>query len=81
MAKLREYDQDEDWEQYVERLEFYFVAKEVTAEAKKKATLLSACGASTYKLMCDLISSAKSKDKTFAQLAEVRGMRATIHPP
>ena len=71
MAKLREYDQDEDWEQYVERLEFYFVAREVTEEAKQKATLLSACGASTYKLMCDLVSPEKPKDKTFAQLAEV----------
>ena len=47
------------------------MAKEVTAEAKKKATLLSVCGASTYKLMYDLISPARPRDKTFAELAGV----------
>ena len=71
MAKLKEFSGDEDWEQYCERLEFYFVAHDVTDEAKKKATLLSACGASTYKLMCDLVSPLKPKDKTFAELKDL----------
>ena len=44
MAKLKEYREDEDWEQYVERLEFYFEAKDITNEAKMKATLLTFAG-------------------------------------
>ena len=71
MAKLKEFSGDEDWEQYCERLEFYFVAKGVDDEAKKKATLLSVCGASTYKLVCDLVSPLKPKDKSFAELKDI----------
>ena len=71
MAKLKEFSADEDWEQYVERLEFYFEAKEITDAAKRKATLLSVCGAPTYKLMCDLVAPGKPKDKTFQQLKEI----------
>ena len=70
MAKLKEFSGDEDWGQYCERLEFYFVAHDITDEVKKRATLLSVCGASTYKLICDLVSPLKPKDKTFAQLKE-----------
>ena len=71
MAKLKEYQEDEDWEQYVERLEFYFEAKDITDEAKMKATLLSVCGASTYKLMSDLVAPQKPKEKTFLELKEI----------
>ena len=42
----------EDWTSYVERLDFYFTANDVTIDVKKRAILLSACGASTYKLIC-----------------------------
>ena len=71
MSKFKEYHESDDWEMYVERLEFYFVANDITDEPKKKATLLSVCGAATYKLMCDLVAPAKPKDKTFKQLKEV----------
>eukprot|EP00731_Ephydatia_muelleri_P001691 Em0001g1691a len=39
----------EDWTAYSERLEQYFVANDVDEAAKKRAILLSVCGASTYK--------------------------------
>ena len=71
MAKLKEFSGEEDWLQYCERLEFYFVAHGVEDAGKKKATLLAACGATTYKLMCDLVSPLKPKDKTFEQLKEI----------
>ena len=71
MAKLKEYSADEDWEQYVERLEFYFVSKDIDKEPKKKVTLLAAMGATTYKLMCDLVAPQKPKDKTFAELKDL----------
>ena len=72
MAKVKEFDAEcDDWEQYVEQLEFYFVAKGIDDAAKQKAFLLSACGSRTYKLMCDLLAPAKPKDKTFAELKAV----------
>ena len=46
----------EDWTSYIERLNFYFVANDVTTEVKKRAILLSMCGPSTYKLIRSLIS-------------------------
>ena len=38
----------EEWTVYVERVEQYFLANEITTEGKKRALLLSCCGASTY---------------------------------
>ena len=36
-----------EWEDYVERLENYFVAQDTRMEAKKRAVLLSECGMAT----------------------------------
>ena len=41
----------EEWDSYMERLEHYFVANSVSEPAKKRAVLLSCCGADTYKLI------------------------------
>ena len=38
----------EDWESYIERVEFYMTANGITDEAKKRATLFSICGVKTY---------------------------------
>ena len=43
------------WEDYVERLENYFVANNINTEVKKRAVLLSKCGAATYKLIRSLV--------------------------
>ena len=40
----------ENWESYIERMEQYFVANDVTSAAKKRAILLSTCGPSTTQL-------------------------------
>ena len=51
IGKLGEFHAEvEDWSQYVERMEFYFMANGVTGDAKK-AAFLSAMGPSTYKLL------------------------------
>ncbi len=57
-------DAIEDWASYSERLEMYFVANDVTNAQKKRAILLSACGASTYKLVRSLVAPDKPTDKT-----------------
>ena len=38
----------EDWESYIERVEFYMAANSIDDDDKKRATLFSICGAKTY---------------------------------
>ena len=58
----------EDWTAYSERLEQYFVANDVDDAAKKRAILLSVCGASTYKLIRSLVAPDKPTDKSYGDL-------------
>ena len=70
-GKLEEYDSQEEWSQYIERLEFYFEANGVDDEDKQRAILLSVCGSKTYKLIRNLITPRKPSEKTFAELVEL----------
>ena len=45
---LTEDDMQEDWSEYIERLEFYFEANGVSDGEKQRAILLSVCGSKTY---------------------------------
>ena len=56
----------------------FFEAHDITDGGKKKATLLSACGAQTYKLMSDLVAPLKSRDKIFENLNFTRTLRILI---
>lgn len=69
-GRLQEFrlEEEEDWEQYIARMKHYFSANDIDDANKQKAILLSACGASTYKLMCDLFAPAKPGDKSFDEL-------------
>ena len=49
----------EDWEAYMEQLESYFVANDITAAEKKRAVLLSSCGTSTYKIIRSIVAPEK----------------------
>ena len=68
----------EDWKTYVERLEQYFAANDVTPVGKKRAILLSACGASAYQLIRSLLSPATPNERSFAEIVAV--MRDHYHP-
>ncbi|CAB4039062.1 Hypothetical predicted protein [Paramuricea clavata] len=70
-GKVEEYDSQEEWSQYIERLEFYFEANGVDDEDKQRAILLSVCGSKTYKLIRNLITPNKPSEKTFAELVEL----------
>ena len=59
-----------EWEDYVERLENYFVAHDIKTEAKKKAVLLSECGVATYKLIKSLLAPQKPSDVEYKVLLE-----------
>ena len=56
---------------YVERFGHFFTVNSITGAGKKRAVFLSVVGASTYKLLRNLVAPAKPGDKTFAQLVEV----------
>ena len=58
----------EDWAAYMERLDRYFIANNVTTAAKKKAILLSICGMPTYKLIRSLVSLQKPSEVAYDKL-------------
>ncbi len=65
----------EQWTQYVERLEQFFVAtNDVTGEDKKdkkRATFLSLMGRDAYNLLRSLIAPEKPSEKSFEELVAV----------
>ena len=48
----------EDWESYIERVEFYMAANGIADAAKKRATLFSICGVKTYHTIRNLAAPA-----------------------
>ena len=71
---LSEYRPDEDWEDFADRLERYFIANKMAAvndADQRRAILPTMCGNSTCVLMKDLISSDKQKHKTYDELVEI----------
>ena len=58
----------ETWQLYVDRLKQFFEANDVKAHGKKRAILLSVCGADTFKLISSLVAPDKPGDKTFDEL-------------
>ena len=68
---IREFEaENEKISSYLERIELYFTANEITNE-KKVAILLSVIGAKAYGLIRDLLAPTNPKEKSFDQLAEV----------
>ncbi len=58
-GKLSEFDASkEDWQSYVESLDFFFEANNIENWSQKRAILLSSCGAPFYKLFRGLVQPA-----------------------
>lgn len=70
-GKLEAYDPQEEWSQYIERLQFYFEANGVSDEDKQRAILLSVCGSKTYKLIRNLTMPGKPSDMKFTELVDL----------
>ena len=60
----------ENWSEYVERLQHYFTANDIVSDEKRKVILLNAVGPSTYRLIRTLVSPSKVTDFTFKQIVE-----------
>ena len=73
LGKLEEFDliSGDDCIQYVERMEFYFLANGVTETDKQRAILLSSTGAQAYKILRNFISPSTPMEKSFKQMVEV----------
>ena len=51
IGHLLEFKLDKDnWNNYIEQMEFFFIANSIDDDNKKKAMLLSSCGSDTFKL-------------------------------
>ena len=62
---------NDDWSEYVERLEHYFTANDIVEGEKQSAILLNAVGASTYRLVRSLVSPSKVTDTELVEKAQV----------
>ncbi|KRY26208.1 hypothetical protein T01_4390 [Trichinella spiralis] len=56
------------WDVYVERLNFYFEANDITSAEKKRAILMNVCGPSAYVMIRSLLSPRSLNDVTFEEI-------------
>ena len=65
VGKIEEFSSiNEDWDSYIERIELYFAANDVSKE-KEVSTLLSLMAAKTYSLLRNLLALEKPATQTF----------------
>ncbi|KAK2706766.1 hypothetical protein QYM36_014717 [Artemia franciscana] len=65
---VNEFDGNSDFADYVDQLEQYFIANDITREEKKKDAILTSCGALTYALIKNLLAPEKPSGKSFAEI-------------
>ena len=73
-GSVGEFDSDvneDDWETYVERVALYFTANGISDATKKRAILLSVCGAKTYRVIRDLVAPAKPTDISYDDIVSL----------
>ena len=72
IGKISEYvHENEEWRHYVERIDHFFAANEITDKDKQRSIFLVSVGATTYKLIRSLVSPTDPKDMTYEELAKV----------
>ena len=81
-GKIGEFDEkQEEWTQYVERLDHFYAANEIDNADKKRGILLTVIGLSAYKLLRNLVAPAKPREKTYDALVTARSSTTTRHHP
>ena len=71
LGKVEEFDSSkEDWQQYTERLNHFFVANGIADAEKKRAVFLSVIGPATYKILRNLTAPQKPGEESFEDLVE-----------
>ena len=79
LGSLEKFDlRTDNWLEYVERIEQYFIANAIDTDEKKRGILLTVIGSETYNLLRNLLSPVKPADKTFTQLVDA--LKAHLNP-
>ena len=68
----------EDWASYVERLEQYCTANNIKNADKQRAILVSACGASTYRMIKSVLAPQAPTEVSFKDI--VKAMAGHLQP-
>ena len=68
----------DDWCEYIERLEHYFSANDIVSSEKRRAILLTAVGASTYRLIRTLASSSPPTPRSSRDEVEIPEVRIPV---
>ena len=77
-GKIGEFDpSSEKWDNYIERAEQFYIANDINDDVKKRAILLSSCGAKTYQLLRGL-SDNNPSTKSYAELNTL--MKEHLYP-
>ena len=66
-----DYESGDDWPTYVEWLEQYLSANNVTEEKKKVAVMVTVMGAKAYSLLRNLVAPDKPTDREFSELVQM----------
>ncbi|XP_037521665.1 uncharacterized protein K02A2.6-like [Rhipicephalus sanguineus] len=56
------------WASWIQRVNFYFVANDISNEEKKRAFLLTLCGADTFETACALVAPKTPGEVSFSEL-------------
>ena len=71
-GKIGEYKPDsEDWSKYVERLENFLVANNITSAEKKRVMFLAVIGPSAYRILQSLVAPEKPNEKSYTDLKKL----------
>ena len=68
LERVNEFDGNCDFADYVDQLKQCSIANDITREEKKRAVLLTSCGAQTYALIKNLLAPEKPSEKSFAEI-------------
>ena len=70
-GKFDEFNETEDWRHYIERVNHFFEANEITDPDKRRSIFLVCVEAKTYKLVRSLVAPEDPKDKSYEDLAKL----------
>ena len=70
----------EEWTQYVERVEHFLAANDITDATRKRSIFLTVMGPREYKLLRSLVAPAKPGDKTFSELVAIMAQHHSPPP-
>ena len=71
LGRIEEFNSSrEEWPQYAERLEHFFAANSIVENEKKRSVFLTMIGAAMYKMLRDLVASAKPGTKPLEELLQ-----------